>query len=272
MLDRRVDPGQRVELTISDTRLEAALESIARHCGLGMSRVGPVVFIGTPQAASQARALAALRTDDVRRLPPAAQRRWSQLRGMVWDELAVPGELLEQLARESKIEIAGLDRIPHDLWPAGDLPTMLLVDRLTLITVQFGLTFEIAGDGGRATIVPIPADLPEASGGQDRIARPVPPIKRPPSGPAVNLSQVRIDKFSVQEKPVGQVLKQLADRLNLDLQIDQQAIEQAGISLEQRVSVSVEKVTIDELFREVLKSTPLSFRRTQRTIVVTPAK
>jgi hypothetical protein len=76
----------------------------------------------------------------------------------------------------------------------------------------------------------------------------------------------------VQQQPVGAVLKQLAERLKLDLRIDYKAIEEAGISLDQRVSATVENVTIDELFREVLKTTRLTFRRTQKVIEIGPAK
>jgi hypothetical protein len=47
------------------------------------------------------------------------------------------------------------ERIPHDLWPAGELPPLPLVDRLTLILDQFDTTFRISPDGRGFELVPI---------------------------------------------------------------------------------------------------------------------
>ena len=82
---------------------------------------------------------------------------------------------------------------------------------------------------------------------------------------------MRIERLAVREQPIGPVLRQLTERLKLDLQIDEKALAEAGISLDQRVSVTVENVTVDDLFRALLKSTKLTFRRTQKTIAVVPA-
>ena len=40
------------------------------------------------------------------------------------------------MADENKIKIDGRQAIPHDLWPAADLPAMSLVDRLSLPTAR----------------------------------------------------------------------------------------------------------------------------------------
>ena len=59
LLDRRVDPGQKLDLTIKGKPLEAALQTIADHCGLGVSRLGAVVYLGPPSAAQRLRPAAA---------------------------------------------------------------------------------------------------------------------------------------------------------------------------------------------------------------------
>jgi len=41
LIDRRVDPGQKLELTLKDVPMESALQTIADRCGLGVSRLGP---------------------------------------------------------------------------------------------------------------------------------------------------------------------------------------------------------------------------------------
>jgi len=47
------------------------------------------------------------------------------------------------------------EEILHDLWPAGALPPMTVVDRLTLVLFQFDQTFELS-ESGKVKIMPIP--------------------------------------------------------------------------------------------------------------------
>ena len=61
--------------------------------------------------------------------------------------------------RECHIEIQGTDRIPHDLWAAGDLPPLNLTDRLTLVAAQFDLTFAIDPTGESVSLVEMPATV-----------------------------------------------------------------------------------------------------------------
>jgi hypothetical protein len=148
---------------------------------------------------------------------------------------------------------------------------MPLVERLTLIANQFDLTFRIASDGRSITLIPIPDELTnprQPSAAEAKAASP----ESPDGKGDADLDRVHIERLAVREKPIGPVLRQLAERWKLDLQIDEEAIEKAGISMDQRVSVVVENATIDELFRELLKPTGLTFRRSQRTVVLTPAR
>jgi hypothetical protein len=77
--------------------------------------------------------------------------------------------------------------------------------------------------------------------------------------------------LAIQEKPLGPVLKQLAEKLKLELQIDREALGEAGISLERLVSFKVDEATVDELFTAALKPAGLSFRREGTALKVFPA-
>ena len=156
LVDRRVDPDQKCDLQFSGVPLRAAIEEIAHRCDLGISLFGPVVYLGPPEATARLRTLAALREDDVRRLPEPAARRFSQLKPFKWDDLATPRELLQQLAKQNGIELANLELVPHDLWAAADLPPLSLADRLTLVAIQFDLTFSFSADGTVVRLVPVP--------------------------------------------------------------------------------------------------------------------
>ncbi len=271
LIDRRVDPGQKFSLQLENVPLQTILQGVAERCGLGVSRLGAVVYLGPPSAAQRLRPLAAAFEQAVRQLPAASQRKFFQSNPLAWEDLATPRDLLEQLAQHSGIEIAGLERVPHDLWAAADLTPLSLVDRLTLIAAQFDLTFRLAAGGARLDLASVPdglralpADPPATSVGQ-------PSTKRADAEPATSVERIRIQRLSVRDEPLGPVLRQLARRLGLELKLDEEAIQRAGISLDQRISVRVENATVDELLRQLLKSTGLSFRRRQNVVEILPA-
>ncbi len=76
-----------------------------------------------------------------------------------WDELSKPRELLENLASEADLGIDNPQLLPHDLFPAVDLPPLPLVDRLSLLLSGFGMTFQLSRDGKLIRLVPIPAEV-----------------------------------------------------------------------------------------------------------------
>ena len=266
LLDRRADPEQKIEIKLDAVPLGTALQEIARARRLGLAMVGPVAYYGPAEAAGRIATLAALRQQESRRLGAAEAKRFLKREPLAWEDYTAPRELLANLARQGGLEIAGTDRVPHDLWAGADLPPLAWVDRVTLIVHQFDLTFEIDGTRG-IRLVPIPEDVaaspdgaaspPGASSGR---------VAKPRSGAAV----VKISRFAVQEKPVGPVLEQLAVRLKFQLEIDREALQAAGISLEQRVSIEVENATVDEVLAALLKATPMTFRHRGGVVEIVP--
>jgi len=305
LLDRRVDPGQELRLVAADLPLRRALERIATDRGLGMTLVGPVVYFGPAEVTAKLRTLAALRDEEVRRLPPAAQRKFLLPEPFKWDDFATPRELLEGLAREAGLRLARLEQVPHDLWAGAELPPISLVERLTLVAVQFDLTFAVSPSGDAIALVPLPDEIglvrsyPGGSRPQQvaekyaalapdarikvvgstvwvkglledherlsgtRRTTP-PPDRHPTGGPA----ETRIERFRVAEEPVGAVLKDVCRRLGLQLAIDEESLKAAGVSLDDRVSVQVEKATVDELLEAIVRDTPLTVQRRANIIEV----
>jgi len=308
LIDRRVDPGRKLTLTVKDVSLGELFAQIADDCHIGYCQFGPVAYFGPRKATSRLRTIAALRREDIRKLPTAVARKFLRQKRMRWQDFATPRELLDKLAEEEDFQIEGVDRIEHDLWAAADLPLMSLADRLTLLVGQFGLTFEIDADGKRITLVDAPAQpalvrsypggslaakkaarweaiIPNAQiklvGGKiyvkglleehEALTAPPKTVRRPNSdGPSkdTKVDLVRIDRLTVEGIPLGNFLNQLAKRLKLDLKIDHRAIRAAGISLDQNVSLRVEKVTVDELFQTAIKSTGLTYRRVDRVVEI----
>jgi len=309
LIDRRVDPGQELDLQLSGLPLKAALLSIARSRELGISQLGPVVYFGPPRASGRLRTLAALRTEEVRRLPPAIGRKFLQAKRIVWKDFATPRELLSQLDQENHLELVGLERVPHDLWAAADLPALSLVDRLTLIAIQFDLTFEISGQGRHVALVSVPDEIgvvrkypggrqPEATAEKYAQLAPDAQIKvlgdevyvkglvedherltSPPrpgnSNVATNTAEGFANKrytLTFKDEPVAVALEQLAAQLKLELRIDYPALQAAGISLQKRISLSVQTVTVDELLRQVTRPAGLAYHRRGYVVEICPAE
>jgi len=156
-LDRRVDPDQRVAFTSRDEALEIAFVRLCAELGLGKSVIGSVVYIGPKDSADKFATVAALRRKDASALPATAKARWLKQASLVWPELTTPEELLQKLSREGNFVV---DReLPHDLWPAYDLPAMPLADRLSLVLAGFGMTYQIEQNGSAVRLVPIPNDI-----------------------------------------------------------------------------------------------------------------
>jgi hypothetical protein len=78
--------------------------------------------------------------------------------------------------------------------------------------------------------------------------------------------------LTVAGQPIGPLLEQLVPQLNLELKIDAQALRQAGVSLEQRVSFSVKNATVDELLQAALKNTGLKFVRRENIVQIEPSE
>jgi len=302
LLDRRIDPSEKLDVTLDGLSLRQALEQIAAGRDAAITVAGPVVYFGPASSARRLRTLISLREAEIARLPSAARRRFQQPRPWSWDDLATPRDLLTALAHEAGMQLIGLDQVPHDLWTGAELPPLSIAERFSLVAAQFDLTFQIGADGNEATLVPIPPDVAiersYAAGKRaaeraqqwsrlcpdcrikvqgDRIVvrglledheRIAPPATAPPPRPA-SAGEQRYT-LTVQEQPIGRLIEALGRQLKLEIRLDQPAITQAGISLDQRVSFKVNQATLDALLEAALKPAGLTHRKEGSAIVVMP--
>jgi hypothetical protein len=270
LLDRRVDPGQKLSLARKGDSLGATLQTIADDCGLGVVLFGNIVYLGPEAAAERLHGLAALLDRDVRRLPTTMKFKYHKLQKLAWEDLASPRDLLTRLAEENGLEISGLDSVPHDLWAAADLPALSLADRLTLIAAEFDLAVRLTEDGKRIQLSPVPANLPRTPDDRRRLATAASPSKHLKNKPT-NLETTGIGRLVVERKPLDAVLQELAGRFDLELKIDREAVDAAGIVLDQHVSVHEENTTIDKVLGKLLEQAKLTFRRHGRVVEIFPA-
>jgi hypothetical protein len=289
-LDRRVDPGHEVDLAVDDSTLDEALQRVGSAIGGGVSYVGSVAYLGSQPVTAKLATLAALRRDEVKLLPSAARTRFASSSAWTWEELATPRELLGQLAQQADTKVLNIQLIPHDLWPAGDLPAMPLTDRMTLLLAGFDLTFDIARDGSAIRLTPMPAEAViersysprrslnaaetavttgfpsvgvkkaaarlviigtfEEHEAIDRLLRGE-PIRRVEATPGSKRFDLR-----VENQPIGAIVKAVADREKLQLRVEP-ALQSR---LQQLISLDVKQMTLDELLDRALLSTGITHR------------
>lgn len=306
LLDRRIDPDRPIELTIDGQSLDEVLQCIASERQMGLSWLGPLAYFGPEEAAGRLRTLAALRVAEVKKLPGRRQAALARERAWQWNELATPRDLLAELAKEAQVTIDGLDLVPHDLWPAANLPALSWTDRLTLVANEFDLAFEFRDGGKGVRLVKIngpvaikrgypggrdaarladryrraaPNANVEVAGGKvfvtglledhERLAE----LGKPGADPAAAAKTSarpgkQVYSLAVEEQPLKAVLEALSERAGFEVRVDREALEQAGLTLDRRVTFSVTEVSLDDLLRAALEPAGLAFRREGKAVVI----
>jgi hypothetical protein len=294
MLDRRTDPGRLISLNVAPQPLEHLLTTLARQTGLGVCYVDAVAYFGPTETTQILATVAAMRRREAEQLPREAAHRCTRVNSLRWPMLAVPRELITELAGEARLDIVNADLVPHDLWPAVALPPLPWADRMTLVLAGFGLTFEFTSEGAAIRLTPMPktaaivqtypgkghaqenarriaAGFPEAQvtveGDQLRIAGPwevhraveeLMQGKRVSRRQPSNTQRRTVYTLQVENEPVGGVILALAKQLNLKVEIS--TVTEG--KLEERISFHVTDVTRDELLQAVLAPVNLRFRVT----------
>ncbi len=157
LLDRRVDPSRNVDLAVRDASLATVLQRIADDHDIGLAWVGPVAYFGPRHTAERLRTVAFLRGEEIRALPPARRQALLRAEPLSWDELATPRDAIKSLADQRGLVVVNLDQVPHDLWPAGQLPPLPMHEQLSLLCAGFNFTFQIDSSGEKVSLTGMPA-------------------------------------------------------------------------------------------------------------------
>lgn len=306
-VDRRVDPSRRIDLSLREVAPQDVLERLATELSLGVSQWDGVVYLGPPPTAAQLRTVAAICQNHIRQLPPDRRRVLLHREPRSWPRFTEPRRLVVDLLAEQGWAVRNAELIPHDLWPAGQLPALGLGDQLTLLLAGFDLTFVPLADQRAIEIQPIdnPVVLrkryrwPESRGPELSVLRQKLPdatlqvegrrlvvagrledherllellgrrSDRSDRGSAAQNVERRYT-LRVDNQPVGVVLRELGRQLAWNVRVDEAAIQAAGRSLDRRVSFAVEDATLDELLESMLQPAGLTHRRNGQQLIVTP--
>ncbi len=145
LLDRRVDPTLQLPLNLTNSSLREGVRDLARLMGADTSVTESVLFVGPPTATRRLRTLIELRTSEVSsRETSVTDKRRAELNSrhtVAWQDLDSPQEIVQRIADRYRLKIVHLDLLPHDLWVANTLPSVTASEALSLVLMQFDLTF-----------------------------------------------------------------------------------------------------------------------------------
>ncbi|HEY3964874.1 MAG TPA: STN domain-containing protein [Planctomycetaceae bacterium] len=158
LLDRRIDPTAERSFKVSSDTLRECFDRLAAECDAGATIIGSVVYIGPRSSAEKLRTLVALRRAELKDLQIPESRRNVLTRGKPfrWDDLDRPADVVRRIAEEYRLEVQGVDQIPHDLWAAAALPDAAPVEALSLVLAQFDLSFQWTDETRGVRLEPVP--------------------------------------------------------------------------------------------------------------------
>jgi len=302
-LDRRLDPGRKMAFSANNVSMKTLLQRLAARLNAGVCRVGDVMYIGPPTLTQKLATVAAVREQEVRSFPPAVQKRLLQTRTRQWKILATPQEIIAAIAEDYGLKVVGLQKLPHDLWPAIQLPPLTCGDQLSLVLAGFDLTFEFspAGDAIRFRTLPATVALTKSyrvvgrasqwvrdlqtkfPGSQLRTAGEMLEVSGPQADHAAIAALVqgkpvrtrpnpqagkKVFTLAVKKQKAGAVAKTVASRNNLKFTYDQTALP----GLNRLVSFDVKDVDLDTLLRAALDPAGLTYQIKDGALHISPAQ
>lgn len=163
VFDRRLNPNQVFSLETTGIPLRESWGRLAAVSQGSVSITSNAVYLGPVAAAGKLRTLIALRQADLQqvatKLPTSKRKSLTARLPLSWRDLDSPTEILQRIADERNLQIQHGERVPHDLWGATDLPALSLEEALTLILIQYDLTFRLDAAGTSLELIPIPEKL-----------------------------------------------------------------------------------------------------------------
>jgi hypothetical protein len=315
LLDRRIDPTRTIPVEITELPFREALQVVARQASAELCVPGNLVYVGPPAAVKRLRTLIELRSSELQSKAKGVRetRRTELMRPQTftWPDLQTPSDILQEISEQYHLSIRNPELVPHDLWAAGALPAATSSEALSIILIQFDLTFTWVDGGQAIELSPIPdtivverkhrskgrtaADiskliaehLPELKTTQEGSEVAVtgtveeqeavaallnpPATKKPPVAQAAAPLRQRAFTLNFKRVPVRTVMDELK-KSKVVFVYDEAAFKAASINLDQTVDLELNKATADEFFRALFDPLLLTFEVDNVTVKLTPKK
>lgn len=298
LLDRRIDPTARFPIEFVNHSLKDGLARLASEFDGGISLPDNVIYIGPSRACRNLRTLIALRTAELSSveagIPKDRQQLWLTPRMVQWDDLDSPLEILGRLQQDWQFQISNPAVTEHDLWGESVLPEVNGIEALSLLLIQFDLTFAWQEAGRAVELTPMPesaqierphkvrgkpaektlaewqAAWPEIelrTAGREIVAlATIEQHEELDDGPANRIAHQKPEpkplaqrQFTLQIKDVAaKDLMAELEKSGIVFDYDPQALSAAGVDLNKFVQLNVRKLSAQDFFRTVFD--PLGVR------------
>ena len=314
ILDRRLDPSVEAPIDVNNVSLRTGLTGIARQVNGDATVPENIVFLGPKSATKRLRTLIELRELDLQSkeflVPKSRRSELLQRKAFESKDLDSPREILEKFAHQVPLNISNAQLIPYDLWAGMVLPEVTIVEALSVVLIQFDLTFRWIDKGTAIELIPIP-DVVVLERKHHSKQKPVDVIsevrERFPQleaevwkteiavkglleeheavaaflrGDRVN-SPIKIEPpqplqkqlftLKAERVPLSSLLKKLEESaINFDYDPDQ--LKEAGVDLEQKVQIDVKKASAKEFFKLLFDPVGLEFQIDHLTVKLKPKK
>lgn len=301
LLDRRVDPSQIRPVSIEAVPLHVGISQLAEQFEAKTAYLRNGLYIGPASSADKLRTLIQLRSDELK----AKDRKVSKLRRtelnghhlLKWDNLEEPTAILQGIANRYDLELQGIELVPHDLWATATLPRANSAEAISVVLIQFDLTFRWLNGGKGIQIVPVPEHVElerkYVMSKSMRNRKAIEWSKRFPTATIVDNGQALVvtasweehaeikrlrrqkspkpvprksasllnEKFTlrVSKVPANALIEKLRSS-GVKIEFNEGKLDAAGIDLAQRVSLDLDQVSTAELFKAICEPLGLEFK------------
>lgn len=290
VLDRRIDPNLRLDLTVKNASIEQFMLRVSQAAGANFCRFGDCYYIGPAENAQRLLAINAMLTSGRQN----KQSLLSRSEPVAWAALTTPQDVMNRWSQENDFEIAEIQLLQHDLMAEMNTPAMRLDMRMALLLSQFDLWFRQSKSKSMVTIVQPPENLSATLrlSGYDadktllqriRSAAPHCDVSKTNraitiKGPAGELEMARnvvIVSFIPEQRELdekrfqlnvknkrGLILQAVAEQLALKVVVDDDCQE----VLEDVVGVTVRDATVEVLLNAILAGTDCAYSQDGTTL------
>lgn len=314
VMDRRLDPSTELPVNVTISTLKTGLISIARQADADVSFPENFVYLGPRQVTRKLRTLIELRKLELQSKEVAVTktRRAELLKPLTFasEDLETPREVLERFAQQARIMVSNAELVPHDLWAGMYLPEVCVVDAISVVLVQFDLTFRWRDHGATIELIPIPDAVyverkhrPKKKLGDalTLIQQQLPRIEAqivksdivvkgtvedqeavagvlrgdPATGPVrIELPKpLKEQQFSLEASgvPVIALMRKLEESA-VTFEYDADDLLAAGVDLEKKIQIKIKKATAEEFFKLIFDPLNVDFEIDKLTVKLKPRR
>lgn len=252
---RGVDPTTPVSLDAADLTVAEAMENVVRQGGAAAVALGGAIYVAPPAVCTAALKVAAERRDELgasRAVRRDVRERALAEQDVTWEDLATPRAILDDVAARFRLSVENPDAVPHDLWPAGRLPTADAPAALAAVLTPCGLTFVWTDDRTGVRIAPLPGGDAAAPPSLTTFAKKT----AVGQGGGAPLDRRR---FTLTVK--GATVRQIMDAVDgVRFEFDPRTLVAGGGNLDARVAIDVTNADADTFFTALFAPAGVAFQ------------